>query len=187
MKQLFNYLDGIYRISPPARAALEQICKEDEVLKNCDLQPIGHSCRNIYFIISGVLRIYYIKDGNDITESFEFENSMVARADSVFSGQPSRKGIQAVENTTVIAINTMRLFELYDHYHDIERLFRKLFEQAYVQTVNRIESLQFHTAEERYKRLLTESGETLQRVPLKHIATYLGITQVSLSRIRSKR
>ena len=71
-----------------------------------------------------------------------------------------------------------------DAFPDIERLFRKIFESAYVETVNRIEGIQFHTAEERYRALIKEAPNVVKRVPLKHIASYLGITQVSLSRIR---
>jgi CRP-like cAMP-binding protein len=66
-------------------------------------------------------------------------------------------------------------------------LFRKIYENAYVELVNRVESIQFHTAEERYHNLLSQSKQTIQRVPLKIIASYLGITQVSLSRIRAKK
>ena len=70
-------------------------------------------------------------------------------------------------------------------HHDLERLFRKIIESSYVNTVNRIESLQFHTADERYLDLLKEHKDVLKRVPLKYIASYLGITPVSLSRIRA--
>jgi len=77
------------------------------------------------------------------------------------------------------------LFSLFDQYPDIERLFRKIIEQAYVHTVNRMEAIQFHSAEERYAQLLEEKPSLIQRISLKHIASYLGITQVSLSRIRA--
>jgi CRP-like cAMP-binding protein len=63
----------------------------------------------------------------------------------------------------------------------------RIFELAYVQTIQRIENLQFHTAEERYQLLVKDQPEVLRRAPLKFIASYLGITQVSLSRIRAKR
>jgi CRP-like cAMP-binding protein len=79
------------------------------------------------------------------------------------------------------------LFKLYDSFPEIERLFRKIFEAGYVETVNRIESLQFHTAEERYNALLNEAPNVLMKIPLKYVASYLGITQVSLSRIRGMR
>ena len=186
MDSLFLFLQKINPLTPEAISALSSICTEMDVKKNDDLHPIGHTCRNIYFVKKGLLRIYYSKEGVDITESFEQENSLVARADSLFTTKPSRKGIQAIEDTHLIAINSAHLFELYDSHPSIERLFRLVFEQAYVLSVERLESIQFYTAEERYNNLLQYSTSIVQRVPLKHIASYLGITQVSLSRIRAK-
>ena len=155
--------------------------------RNRDLQPIGHTCKTIYFIIKGVARIYYFKDGIDITESFAFENNIIARIESLFTGRPSRKAIQVLEDAEIIAINANALFKLYDKFPEIERLFRKIFESAYVETVNRIEAIQFHTAEERYYILLEQTPDVIRRVPLKYISSYLGITQQSLSRIRAAR
>lgn len=183
---LFDYLAQFHPISPNTKKAIQGICNEVHMPKNKDLQSIGHTCKTIYFVKKGIARIYYFKDGTDITESFAFENSLIARAESLFTGRPSKKGIQVLEDAQFIGINSTALFELYDEYPEIERLFRKIFESAYVDTVNRIESLQFHSAEERYRALLKESPNVLQRVPLKHIASYLGITQVSLSRIRAQ-
>ena len=155
--------------------------------KNKDLQPIGYTCKTIYFINKGIARIYYFKDGIDITDSFALENNVIARVESLFTGKPSRKGIQVLEDSEIVAIDATQLFKLYDRYPEIERLFRKIFEAGHVETVNRIEGIQFHTAEERYKALLEEAPDIIQRVPLKYIASYLGITQVSLSRIRGQR
>jgi CRP-like cAMP-binding protein len=185
--KMFEYFNSIHRISPAAQNAIDEISTEISLSKNKDLQPIGHTCKTIYFMVKGIARIYYYKGGIDVTESFEFENSIIARVESLFSGRPSRKGIQIVEDAELVAIDANRLFKLYDLYPEIERLFRKIFESDYVNLVNRLESLQFHTAEERYAALIDESPEVLQRIPLKYIASYLGITQVSLSRIRAKR
>ena len=185
MNELIEYLNSINALSSRSENALLGTCSELEVKKNTDLHPIGHVCRNLYFVKNGLLRIYYLKDDIDVTESFELENSIVARADSLFHAKPSRKAIQAVENSSLIAINGVSLFKLYDSHPDIERLFRKFFEIAYVQSVNRTESIQFHSAKERYDNLLEKSPKTIMRIPLKFIASYLGITQVSLSRIRA--
>lgn len=152
--------------------------------KGKNIQEIGHTCKTIYFVKKGVVRIYYFKEAIDITESFEFENAFVARAESLFTRKPSRKAIQAIEDTILIAIDSNKLFKLFDTHPDLERLFRKIIEASYVNTVNRIESLQFNTAEERYKALLKAAPDVLKRIPLKYVASYLGITQVSLSRIR---
>jgi CRP-like cAMP-binding protein len=185
--QLFNFFKQYTSLSKEAETAIAEICTVSTVKKNSDLQPIGHTCKTIYFINKGMARIYYFKDGIDITENFYFENNIIARVESLFTGKPSRKAIQILEDAEVIGINAGSLFRLYDQFPAIERLFRKIFEAAYVETVNRIESLQFHTAEERYKDLLQEAPDILKKIPLKYIASYLGITPVSLSRIRGLR
>lgn len=187
MQNLFKYFQKFNSLSKEAENAITEISNIVTIKKNKDLQPIGHTCKTIYFINKGVARIYYYKDGIDITESFSFENNIIARVESLFTGKPSRKAIQILEDAEVVAINANQLFKLYDTFPEIERLFRKIFEAAYVETVNRIEGMQFHSAEERYNALLNEAPNVLMKVPLKYVASYLGITQVSLSRIRGHR
>lgn len=184
VQKLLTQIEIIQPISEISANALCSICKEVTFSKGKNIQEIGHTCKTIYFVEKGVVRVYYFKDPIDITESFDFENAFVARAESLFTGKPSRKAIQAIEDTTLIAIESNKLFKLFDTHPDLERLFRKIIETSYVNTVNRIESLQFYTAEERYKTLLKEAPDVLKRIPLKYVASYLGITQVSLSRIR---
>lgn len=181
---LFSFFDRIYKISPQAKEALEQITSVRSYSKNGIIQDIGSRCKTVYLMIDGCARIFYFKDGNDITEHFAFENDLIIRAESLFTGNPTSKGIQAIEKTNIIGINSDSLFKLYDKHHDLERLFRLLFEKEYVNTVKRIESLQFKSAQERYTELL-DTTDYVQKIPLKYIATYLGITQVSLSRIRA--
>lgn len=185
MKELIAYFETFQPLSQEAIEAITAICKPVNISKNKDLQPIGHTCKTIYFIKKGIARIYYFKDEMDITESFAFEGAIVARIESLFTNKPSRKAIQMLEDSELMAIDAIQLFKLYDTFPMIERLFRKIFEAAYVESVNRVESIQFHLADERYNALMKESPNILQRVPLKYIASYLGITQVSLSRIRA--
>ena len=183
MTDIFTYFDNFLKLSAETKKALAEVIKTISVKKNEILQPIGHTCRTIYYLKSGIARIYYYKDGNDITECFAFEGSIIARVESLFTGSPSKKAIHILEDGEILAINATLLFSLYDTFPQIERLFRLIFESAYVDTVNRIESIQFHSAEERYLSLI-ETTEIIKRIPLKYIASYLGITQVSLSRIR---
>lgn len=187
MIQLFQYFKNFNSLSKEAENAIIEISSKLKIKKNTVIQPIGHTCKTIYFITKGAARIYYFKEDIDITESFAFENNSIARVESLFGNKPSKKAIQLLEDSELIAINAALLFKLYDQFPEIERLFRLIFESAYVDTVNRIESIQFHTAEERYNMLLKESSDVIKRVPLKHIASYLGITPVSLSRIRGIR
>jgi CRP-like cAMP-binding protein len=184
MQELFAYFSKFQNLSAVDKGIIEAISSTAILNKNETLQPFGHTCKTIYFLQSGVARIYYYKDGIDITESFAFEGNIIARVESLFTGKPSQKAIQILEDAEIIAIDAVKLFKLYDKHPHIERLFRLIFEAAYVDTINRIESIQFHSAEERYLALLNETN-IVQKIPLKHIASYLGITQVSLSRIRA--
>lgn len=186
MKEFAEYLQTIHPLSQEAIDAILGISTIIHFKKNAIVQPIGKSCKTIYFIKKGALRVFYFKGETDITDSMEFENAFVARVESLISGLPSRKGIQAIEDTELIAINADMLARLYDDYLEIERLFKKIFLNAFMATINRIESIQFHGAETRYTNFLKEHPDVLKRVPLKYIASYLGITQVSLSRIRAK-
>ena len=122
MTSLFQYFSKYNPISKEAEQAIAEISSIINIKKNKDLQPIGHTCKTIYFIKKGVARIYYFKDGIDITESFFFENSIIARVESLFTGKPSRKAIQILEDAEIIAINSTQLFKLYDAYPEIERL-----------------------------------------------------------------
>lgn len=184
MNELFIYFQKFLPLNEESKNALVKTCSLLTLKKGENLQNFGQTCKTIYFLKSGVARIFYYKDGIDITESFAFEGEIIARVESLFTGNPSQKAIQILEDSEIIAINATQLFDLYYKFPQIERLFRMIFEAGYVETVKRIESIQFHMAEERYEALLRKPN-LLQRIPLKHIASYLGITQVSLSRIRS--
>ena len=92
MDALFSYFKKFHAISKEAEEALLNICTAFSIPKNKDLQPIGHMCKTIYFITKGVARIYYFKDGIDITESLAFENNIIARIESLFTGKTKQKG-----------------------------------------------------------------------------------------------
>ena len=184
-QQFVIHLNDISPLSSQVSDAILSMLSEVKIKKNHDLQSIGQTCKTIYFVQQGVARIYYYKDGKDVTEYFAFENDLIIRAESLFTGKPSHKAIQAISDTNFIAIPARQLFGLFDQHRDLEHLFRKVVEHSYVDTISRLESLQFHSANERYAHLMEKSPEVIQEIPLKHIASYLGITQVSLSRIRA--
>ena len=122
MKALSQYFKKFNPLSKEAEKAIAAISNIVTIKKNKDLQPIGHTCRTIYFIKKGVARIYYFKAGIDITERFFFKNSIITRVESLFTGKPSPKAIQILEDAEIIAINANQLFKLYDTNPEIERL-----------------------------------------------------------------
>jgi CRP-like cAMP-binding protein len=183
--ELFDFFDVLHRLEPAAKSALAAVIREKSYDKNELIQATNSSCRTVYLVKSGGARIFYYKDGTDITEHFAFQNDIIIRAESLFTGKPTIKGLQALVPSTLFAIDSDTLFQLFDTHPTLERLFRKIIEREYVNSVKRLESLQFNTAKERYLELLATT-DFVQKIPLKHIATYLGITQVSLSRIRAE-
>jgi CRP-like cAMP-binding protein len=180
----FQRFSSIQTLSLTSQEVLNALCISKTFPKNEIIQQPGSHCRTIYFVQTGIARIYYFNKGIDITEHFAFPGDLIVRAESLFTQLPTSKGIQALENTTLISIDAQRLEQLYDNHRDIERLFRRLFELEHVNVIHRLESLQFKTAAERYADLQSHS-DIIKNVALKHIASYLGITQVSLSRIRA--
>ena len=184
MKDIHIFFQEFLPLSENGRLALDQLLREEVYRKNDLIQQPGARCRNIYYISEGLARIFYYKDGEDITEHFSFSGNIIVRAESLFTGKHTTKGIQALENTKVVAISAEQLFSLYDQHHEIERLFRLIFEKEHVNTIRRVESFQLKNATERYLDLLNETN-MINQIPLRHIASYLGITQVSLSRIRA--
>lgn len=184
-QNLIHYFERITNITVQSKQEISKLATLRQFKKNEIVQQPNSTCRTIYFVNKGIARIFYYKDGNDITEHFSFTNDIIIRAESLFTGQPTSKGIQVIEDTEIMAIDSAKLFALYDSHHDIERLFRLIIEKEYTNTVKRIESLQFKDAKERYLELLNET-DLVNRIPLKYIASYLGITQVSLSRIRAQ-
>lgn len=179
---LLEQLDGL---PSDERKALESVMRTEKKRKNELIQPVGSRCQTIYLIRQGSARIFYYRDGRDITEHFAFTNDLIVRAESLFTGQVTSKGIQALDSVELIAIDSTRLFKLYEEYRSIERLFRLIFEQEYVNALKRIEGFQFLNAKERYLELL-ETTDFVHKIPLKYIASYLGVTQVTLSRIRAE-
>jgi len=141
-------------------------------------------CKHSYFIKEGAARAYHFKDGKDITSHFAFEGEAITAIDSL-NGAKSKYNIELLEDSTLFSISYEDMENLYQKSILHERLGRLFLQQVYIDLVERIEDLQFHTAQERYEVLMKKHPKILQRVALKHISSYLGITQETLSRIRA--
>ncbi len=149
-------------------------------------QTEGKICPEIGFITTGGFRTYYLSDGKEINTQFAFENQFVVDYDSFIRQSPGHYSIQALEDSTVISFNLAALQNAYDRSKNWERFGRIMAEQSYKLTTKRVESFMFLTGEQRYLELLRNQPELFDRVPLYHIASYLGLERESLSRLRKK-
>jgi CRP-like cAMP-binding protein len=146
----------------------------------------GQLCRHLYFVESGALRGYYNLDGKEVTHWFGFEKDFVTSFHSFITKEPAVENIQLIEGCVLWAISKDILTDLFNQYHEIERLVRVAYEKYYIRLEERFVNAQFKTASERYEQFLQHTPHIVERVPLGHIASYLGISQETLSRIRSK-
>lgn len=152
--------------------------------KGTTLVKEGQLADKIYFIVSGCARAFYMKDGKDITDWFAFENDFMTAINSFFLFIPSPHFIEVLEQTTLLEISRVNMIKLCDKHHDFDRLGRIVSTKTMLQLQQRIASIQFETAFQKYENLLAIRPDITQRIPLTHIASYLGITLETLSRIR---
>jgi CRP/FNR family transcriptional regulator, anaerobic regulatory protein len=147
----------------------------------------GQVCREFVYVAKGLFRQYF-KDIHDkeITSWISFENTPATELASFLSQQPAKFYIQALEDSEVAAISYADLQELYLILPAFQEFGRKLAEKILVGAINRTVSFQKETAAQRYNMLL-QRPEYFQRVPLKYLASMIGITDTSLSRLRRKR
>ena len=127
----------------------------------------------------------YYKEGKEVTAWFSAENQLISAIDSLFTGLPSMYNIEILEDSKIWSLQYNRLEPVFETFPEVERLGRLLVTQNYLLLDERMKLFAFCTAEERYERLITQIPNILQRVRLGQIASYLGISQEHLSRIRA--
>lgn len=145
----------------------------------------GQYSHKAYLIIKGCARAYYLKDGKDITDWFTFENQFMASIVSFFGDQPSTHFVEFVEDTEVIEFTRSDVEVLSEQYREFERVISAVVTETMLGLCERLYTIQFNKAEERYRHLTSIHPGITRRIPLTHIASYLGITLETLSRIRN--
>ncbi|HSD08602.1 Crp/Fnr family transcriptional regulator [Flavobacterium sp.] len=149
------------------------------------LATIGKTSNEIYFIINGLARVYYLKNGKEVTTYLSSDNGFIASYSSFINQTHSFENIQCIEECEVLSISYAKMQKLYAEIPNWERVGRILAEQNYLCMADRLLKLQMIPAKEKYLTFLQATHpKIIQRTPLIYIASYLGITPESLSRIR---
>lgn len=141
---------------------------------------------NLYILKKGIVRAYYDLEDKDVTFWFGIEGDPILPMKAYVSNDKIYENIELLEDSILFEIKIEDLKNLFETHIEIANWGRRLAEKELVQTEELFISRQFKTATDRYRELMRDHPEILQRVPLKIIASYLGITQVSLSRIRAE-
>jgi len=185
LETLKNAILHISQLSEDNLQAYLQAWKRWEVPKDHLLVRPHAWADHIFFIESGLAKIYYHKDKKEITEWFAMDGTFCLSIASFFEKKPGKLIIQTLEPSVVYGIHYNDLHELAAKHHEIETLYRKMLSLSLMLSQQRMESIQFETAQQRYDALMAEAPGILQRAPLMYIASFLGVTLETLSRIRS--
>lgn len=146
----------------------------------------GQTEHYVSYIIKGSAALLVNQDGTEVCLNFFLENQYFSAYSSFLSQTPSAEYVLALEDTTLASISHNDLQAGYQLSAAHERNGRRMAEKLYLQSRHRTLALLTQSAEERYLDLVTKQAQSLERIPLKYLASYLGITPVSLSRIRKK-
>jgi CRP-like cAMP-binding protein len=179
-------LDKIYPLPEASKALIEPCIGHVAYPRGHILFKAGTIGTNIYFLKKGIVRAYANAGDNDITFWFGKEGDTVISMKNYVAGEKSYESIELLEDCELYTVKARDLHRFFLEDIHIANWGRKFAEQELIIAEEKFISRQFRTASERYKTLLNESPDLLQRVQLGHIASYLGITQVSLSRIRAE-
>ncbi|SEW35849.1 Crp/Fnr family transcriptional regulator [Chitinophaga arvensicola] len=150
------------------------------------LSEAGKTANAIYYVETGIVRVYTIHDGKDISMDFAFPNSFSTSYASFITQKPAAVNLQAITPVSGYACHYADLHKLYQDSHQSEKIGRLIAEQQYLRKYHRELSFLRYSAQERYAQLLEEYPEVIKHIPIKQIASYLGIEPESLSRIRKK-
>jgi len=146
----------------------------------------GDTAKEIYFVTKGCLRLFYEKEGKDISAYFFTENMFAGAYDSFVSQRASRHSIETFEDCEILKLSRSKLNKLYSQLPKMNEFIRKIIEARFFDLHNLFTSQILDSPEERYVNLLRTRGDLIKRIPQHHIATFLGITPASLSRIRRR-
>jgi CRP-like cAMP-binding protein len=151
------------------------------------VQNANKVCTKSYFIQKGLLRAYFVKDEKEISEYFPAEGEWCNSPKSFITGQKDIYYIHAIEDTEAFCLHVNDLGYLFDHFPEMERYARLSMGTVFGHLMDRITSLRFTTAKEKYDHFIQTYNDIHHRIPLGMVASYLGIAQETLSRLRAER
>lgn len=187
MEKIFELLSQFMHLDAELRDDLASKISIRQALRGEILIEEGKICDHQFFIRKGALRGFHYHNGKEITSWFGFENDFGTSTYSFVSRKPGLEIVEAIENSILFSITYDDLDAIYHKYPEFNYVGRLLTEKYYINLMERTLCLQFQSAKENYEQLVVNCPHILQRASLGHIASYLGISQETLSRIRTKK
>jgi CRP-like cAMP-binding protein len=184
-EDFFAIVQSISPLTPEAIATLGSYLALVHCPKQTLLVREGTVSDKLYFIKKGAARAYYHHQDKEYTDWFVFEHMFMCSILAFFGRQPSAQTIETLEPCELLVISREQMYQVADKHPDVQKFCRIILEQSLVILQQNVIDQRFKTAQERYQQLVNVYPQAIQRVPLKYIASFLGVTQETLSRIRA--
>jgi CRP-like cAMP-binding protein len=183
---LLTVLNQLYPLSPEAQQYLRDHITLCTVAKRKLLLREGMTCEHIYFIVKGALRGFTREGAKDITTWITIENELVSSILSLDEQVKAIENIQALEKCELLSLTLAELETMYEMFPECNILARKILQRYYADAEQRAFIARLTKAENKYRHFLMRHQTLSNRIPLKYIASYLGVTLETLSRIRKR-
>lgn len=185
-ERIKTYFNSLEELSDLEWSEMEKCFELFEFKKGQILLNEGKACEFIGFLNVGVIRFYQLKEGNEKVTAFWFPGDFLSNYRSFITGKPSEHYIESLTAGSFWKLKKEALLRLYDDFPKIDRLGRKMTEQLYLMVTFRLDNIFRETPEVRYQSLLKKNSKILHEVPQYMIASYLGVSAETLSRIRRR-
>ncbi|MCF0051680.1 Crp/Fnr family transcriptional regulator [Dyadobacter sp. LJ53] len=185
-EQFFIFTERFVNFTQADKELLTSVLTFKQVGAKTELVTLYTVTDELFFISKGCVRKYYVKDGQQITTNILTENNFIGAFTSFITGSKSTETIECLEPCEILVLRKRDLDRLYKQIPLMNEFIRKILEQTLIHFQQVLTSFTLDNPEERYEKILFESPQILQRVPQHMLATYLGITATSLSRIRKR-
>jgi len=186
MEKFLAHIREYITLSKEAENSIIDLAKEIRLEKGDLLAEEGKTSKHLYFLVSGTARTYLYSKGKDITHWIYPENSLITSWHSYLRKHPSTEYIELTETSELVALSYDDWQMLYEKHHELERFGRLIMEDQIALIDEFYKGYYFLSAKEKYELLIKAFPSVTQRANLGHIASMLGITQETLSRIRGK-
>ena len=187
MNKLKEYIFSLTDFSEESWAICSGCLTETKLKRNEALLKEGQICNAIFFIETGLCKSVFNRDGKEVNTAFYFENEFATNIKSLTMGSPSEYSIVACEKSVVIRLDKSGLLEAYRKSHEVEAFGRKTLEAITARQEEETNDFKLLSPQQRYQKLALEHPDFLQRVSLTQLASYLGISRETMSRIRARR
>lgn len=184
--ELIKYFENHITLENQEKDFIKENIEVRKINKNNILLLEGEISNEFYFVIKGGIRLFYTNDTIEKTAFFYFENTFVSSYESFTKQKPAKHNLQAVEDSIVAVISFEVAYRIIELFPKFECLARMMMEEELIVYQEIISSFVTLTAEERYLKMLKSNNQILNRIPQHQLATYLGVTAETLSRIRKR-